>query len=76
MILMLVLAMSDDKAPQVTYSLNTTIPTCTAADYALSCGVSVDVVKGWIKREYIPVVRFGKYTFINLSLLAEQLKNT
>lgn len=61
---------------QVIYSVTTNIPTCTVEAYAFSCGVSVEVVRGWVKREYIPVVRFGKRTLINLSKLTEQLKNT
>lgn len=66
--------MADEK--QVIYTVNANIPTCTISAYAASCGVSVEVVKGWIKRDYIPVHRIGKYTFINLAAFTEKLKNT
>ena len=64
----------DGGAGGVTYSVHTNFPTCTVQDYAESCDVSVNTVRGWIKRDYIPVVQFGKYTFINLALLTENLR--
>ena len=41
------------------------------ADYN---GLSLNVVGAWVDKGYLPVVKIGKYTFINLVLLTENLK--
>jgi len=34
-----------------------------------------DIVRGWIRRGYIPTVKLGKHMMINLTLLSERLRD-
>lgn len=45
-------------------------PLMTIDKYADSVGVTVDVVRGWQARGYLPTVRVGKYTLVNLLAIA------
>lgn len=45
-------------------------PVMTIDKYADTVGVSVDVVRGWQARGYLPTVRVGKYTLVNLLAIA------
>lgn len=47
-------------------------PDMTMDQYAKICGVTKDVVRGWISKGYLPTIRRGKYTLINTMKLAQQ----
>ncbi|WP_425222019.1 DNA-binding protein [Pseudomonas sp.] len=34
-----------------------------------------DIVRGWIRRGYIPTVKLGKHMMINVALLLERLRD-
>ena len=38
-------------------------------------GLSAGVIGGWIDEDYLPTVKIGRYTMINLVALTERLKN-
>jgi hypothetical protein len=44
------------------------------AEFARLNGLSEGVVGGWIDNGYLPVVKVGKYTMINLVQLTDNLK--
>ncbi len=48
-------------------------PLCTIEQYAYLVGVSVDVVRGWQARGYLPTAKVGRYTLVNLVAIAQSL---
>lgn len=50
-----------------------TTPLCTMEQYAYLVGVSVDVVRGWQARGYLPTAKVGRYTLVNLVAIAQSL---
>lgn len=48
-------------------------PMVTNAEFASLVGVSQGVVDGWVKRDYVPTVKMGKYRLINIALLNHHL---
>ncbi len=47
-------------------------PLCTIERYAQLVGVTPDVVRAWRARGYLPTVRVGKYTLVNLVEVARR----
>lgn len=68
----------DDKDIALSVISNLSIPVFMPcihhSKFADLSGLSVGVVGGWVDAGYLPVVRIGRYTMINLVQLAENLK--
>lgn len=66
---------STDLVPlQVIVHIETSVPLMHPNDFAESVRRSNGVVGGWMDNGYLPTVKVGKYTMINLVLLTENLK--
>ncbi|MBF0132373.1 MAG: hypothetical protein HQL75_07270 [Magnetococcales bacterium] len=39
--------------------------------FAEVTGVSLDVVRGWVKKGYLPILDLGKYRLVNVALLTK-----
>ncbi len=50
------------------------VPTLTIERFAHSIGVSKDVVNGWIKRGYIPTVKYGKRRLVNIAAISKSIQ--
>ncbi len=48
-------------------------PLMHASKFAEISGLTVGVVHGWIRQDYIPTVKIGKYPMINMIALTNQL---
>lgn len=51
------------------------VPLYTQERFAEIIGLPVGVIRAQIKRGYFPVVRIGRYTFINIPQLNQKLLN-
>lgn len=49
-------------------------PLVTNAEFASLVGVSEGVIDGWVKRDYVPTVKLGKYRLINIAKLNSLLQ--
>jgi len=47
-------------------------PYMTQERFAEVTGVSLDVVRGWVKKGYLPIFDLGKYRLINVALLTKE----
>ena len=66
---------STDLVPlQVIVHIERSVPLMHPTDFAASISRSDGVVGGWMDNGYLPTVKVGKYTMINLVLLTENLK--
>jgi len=54
-------------------TLKLIMPTCSLESFAVANGVTKEVVKGWVKNNYIPTLKLGRYRVINLAKLTLQL---
>lgn len=48
------------------------VPVMASERFAELVGVSVDVVRGWIDKGYIPTVKIGRYRLINVAVLTRE----
>jgi len=60
---------------QLPISVNVSLPMIHQRQFAELNGLSEGVIGGWIDNGYLPVVKVGRYTMVNLVQLAERLKN-
>ena len=49
-----------------------TTPYMTRETFAAHVGLPVGVIEGWIERGYIPTTTVGKYSLVNIALLAKR----
>ncbi|WP_148301186.1 hypothetical protein [Methylobacillus glycogenes] len=45
------------------------LPVMSRKRFAELIGVTEDTVGGWINRRYLPVIKIGKYSLVNVALL-------
>lgn len=50
------------------------VPVMARDQFARTIGVDPGVVNGWCDRGYVPTIRIGKYSLINLFLLEKLLE--
>ena len=48
------------------------VPVMAFERFAELVGVSVDVVRGWIDKGYIPTVKIGRHRLINVAVLTRE----
>ncbi|MBE0471335.1 MAG: hypothetical protein IBX55_17715 [Methyloprofundus sp.] len=48
-------------------------PLMHASKFAEISGLSLGVINGWIRQDYLPTVKIGKYSMINMISLTNQL---
>ena len=46
---------------------------CTQEKFAESAGLTLDTVRGLVRRGYIPTVKVGRYAMVNLTALNREL---
>lgn len=51
-----------------------TVPVMTREQFARAIGVERGVVDGWCDRGYLPTIRIGKYSLVNLFLFIKLLE--
>ena len=51
-----------------------TVPVMTREQFARAIGVDRGVVDGWCDRGYLPTIRIGKYSLVNLFLFVKLLE--
>jgi len=49
------------------------LPVCSFRNLAEICEVSEGVVRGWAQNKYVPTIKLGKYTMINLEKFKRDL---
>lgn len=59
---------------QINFPAAVVLPVIHAKKFAELNGLSEGVVGGWIDNGYLPTVKLGKYTMINLLKMSEDLK--
>lgn len=50
-------------------------PFCTVERFADLSGVSVDVVRGWVARGYLPTKKIGRYRLVDVVSMASHLQS-
>lgn len=48
------------------------LPVMSRKRFAELIGVTEDTVGGWINRRYLPVIKIGKYSLVNVALLYQR----
>ena len=61
--------MDSQKKLADTGTLKLTMPTCSFDLFAISNGVTVDVVRGWADKNHIPTLKLGRKRLVNLAKL-------
>ncbi|MFK7160858.1 hypothetical protein V6U78_07400 [Marinospirillum sp. MEB164] len=59
-------------APQQLTGATVFAPLVTRETFARHIGLSVRVIDGWISNGYLPTVKMGKYSLVNVALLSKQ----
>lgn len=57
---------------QLRLSFNASTPLLSKQLFADLVGVSVRVVDGWITKGYLPVIKMGRYSLINIAKVQQQ----
>jgi hypothetical protein len=47
-------------------------PLITCQRYADLVGVDLEVVRGWVAKGYVPTIKVGKYSLVNLALINQR----
>lgn len=48
-------------------------PVCSLSRLAIACEVSEGTVRGWINKNYVPSVKIGRHTMVNLAKFKQDL---
>lgn len=63
--------MDEQETLSVSFMTSVTVPVLSQQRFSELTGIAPGVLTGWVNRGYIPVIKLGKHTLINMVLLTQ-----